>query len=223
MIVDEIVPFFISVSASDPDSLDSITKVTYQILGPTATETAEQGELYDNGSDGDSLAGDGIFSFRTTTEFANWKFGSYHLIIVAFDTHQQQSNTIYEILPWAKMNLGVAPQIVSVTAPDTIKLPASTAKSYFLTVRATDDDDNRDVREVTFNTFKPDGTPSSGNPFKMYDDGTSGDAIPGDNNYSLVIWISSQNAVGNYRFEFQAKDYSDLLSDRVIHTITVIQ
>jgi hypothetical protein len=110
-----------------------------------------------------------------------------------------------------------------VSAPDTIKRPSSDDKSFLLTATTTDADDNRDVKEVTFDTFKPDGSASSGNPFQMYDDGTSGDVVAGDFIFSLRIFITSQNATGNYRFEFQAKDYSDLLSNKIIHTITVIQ
>lgn len=221
--VDEIIPFYLSVKASDPDSTDYIKKVTYQILEPTLTEVAENGELNDLGVSGDSLAGDGIYSYKTTTAFANWKFGNYHLMIQAFDSHNKASENIYQILPWAKKKIGVAPQILSVSAPDTVQLPDTGSKSFVLTARVADQDNNKDIKEVTFDTFKPDGTASSGNPFKMYDDGTSGDAVAGDYIYSLLIYISSQNSPGNYRFEFQAKDYSDLLSGKIIHIITVIQ
>ena len=221
--VDQVVPFFISVRAYDPDSSDYISRVTYQILGPTITQLAEEGSLNDNGVNGDSLAGDGIYSIETTTGFANWKFGEYHVIIQAFDNRQKSSESIYVILPWAKKNIGQAPQIIKVTAPDTIQLPASGDKSLTLTAEVTDPDDNRDIKEVNFYTFRPDGTAASGNPFKMYDDGTSGDSIANDYIYSLKIFITSQNSPGNYRFEFQAKDYSELLSDTVTHIITVIK
>ena len=221
--VDEIVPFNLSVNASDPDSADYIKKVTYQILEPTLTEVAENGELNDQGVNGDSLAGDGIYSIETTTAFANWKFGNYHLMIQAFDSHDKSSESIYKILPWAKKNIGVAPQILSVSAPDTVQLPNSGDKSFILTAKVTDQDNNKDIKEVSFDTFKPDGTPSSGNPFKMYDDGTSGDAVAGDFIFSLRIFITAANDAGNYRFEFQARDYSELSGEKVTHIITVIK
>ena len=221
--VDEIVPFLISVKAFDPDSADSISRVTYQILGPTIMQLAEEGSLNDSGANGDNLAGDGIYSIETTTAFANWKFGEYHLILQAFDSKQKASNVIYEILPWKKMNLGVAPQITSISAPDTIKLPGADAKVFVLSVTTTDADDQRDVKEVLFNTFKPGGLPSDGNPFKMYDDGTSGDKVAKDFTFSLQIYITPQNSPGNYRFEFQASDYSNLISEKAIHIITVIK
>ncbi|MDZ7318456.1 MAG: hypothetical protein ONB11_04830 [candidate division KSB1 bacterium] len=221
--VDEVVPFFIAARASDPDSLDYIARVVYEIWGPSISELAETGTLNDAGADGDSLAGDGIYSMATTTRFAMWKFGSYHLMVQAYDSRNKPSNSLYEILPWAKVRAGVAPQIISVSAPDTIQLPAAGSKSFLLTARVTDADDNRDIHEVYFDSYRPDGSASSGNPFKMYDDGTSGDATAGDFVYSLQIFITSQNSPGNYRFEFQAKDYSELLSNKIIHIITVIR
>ena len=222
-IVDEILPFKICIQATEPDSGDYITKVTYKILGPKITELAEEGELNDMGISGDSLASDGIYSIETTTAFANWKFGEYHVLVNAFDSHLEISNTVYEILPWAKLNVGVPPQLLTLSAPDTIKLPTSTSQSYILSVNATDGDNNKDVKEVFFNTTKPDGYPSSGNPFFMYDDGKNGDAEADDNIYSLLIWITPENTPGDYKFEFQAKDYSELLSNKIIHTITVVE
>lgn len=219
--VDEIVPFYFSVQATDPDSLDFIKAVTYQILEPSLA-IAEQGELKDQGINGDSLAGDGIYSSETTTAFASWKFGPYRLIIQAFDNHNNAGESISN-LPWAKKNVGVAPQILNVSAPEMVQLPITGDKSFILTARVTDLDTNKDIKAVFFNTFKPDGSASSGNPFKMYDNGTSGDAVAGDYIYSLRIYIGSQNSPGNYRFEFQAKDYSDLLSNKIIHIITVTQ
>ena len=221
--VDEIVPFYLSVKASDPDSQDYIKKVTYQILEPALTEVAESGELNDQGTNGDSLAGDGIYAIETSTSFASWKFGNYHLMIQAFDSYDKASESIYQILPWAKKNIGIAPQILNVSAPDTIQLPSAGDKSFVLTATVSDPDNNNDINEVYFSTFKPDGSPSNGNPFKMYDDGTSGDAVAGDFIFSLRIFITAENDVGNYRFEFQAKDFSELLSDKIIHIITVTQ
>jgi hypothetical protein len=37
----------------------------------------------------------------------------------------------------------------------------------------------------------------------------------------LIIWITAENMLGNYTFEFQARDYSNLLSNKITHIITV--
>ena len=57
----------------------------------------------------------------------------------------------------------------------------------------------------------------------MLDDGSSGDLMPNDNVYSLRVFLSSANLLGDYRFKFQARDYSELLSNEIIHTITVTE
>jgi len=230
--VDQIVPFYLSVVALDPDSLDFIKKVGYQILEPTLTEIAEQGELNDQGTNGDSLAGDGIYSVETTTAFANWKFGNYHLMIQAFDSRNKASENIYAILPWAKVTLGVPPQIFDLVAPDTIEIPEKNPDgsvgitAFLLTITATDADNNKDVKEVVFNSYKPGGVPAQGNPFNLYDDGdlaANGDAKAGDNIYSRIFIITSDNSLGVYKFEFQARDYSDLGSNIITHNLTAIQ
>jgi len=222
--VDEIVPFYLSVQATDPDSLDFIKEVTYQILEPSLA-IAEQGQLNDQGMNGDSLADDGIYSIETTTVFASWKFGPYRLIIRAFDNHNNASESICN-LPWAKVKLGVPPQIFNLVAPDTIKKPLTGVKTFLLKLTATDDDNDKDIKEVIFNSYKPGGVPAQGNPFNLYDDGDlegNGDAIAGDNIFSRIFVITSSNTVGDYRFEFQAIDYSDLVSNIITHNLTVIQ
>jgi hypothetical protein len=225
--VDEIVPFYLSVKASDPDSQDFISKVTYQILGPKVTELAEEGILNDNGIEGDSLAGDGIYSIETTTSFASWKFGEYHLMIVAFDSHSKSSNTIYEILPWSKKNIGVPPQIYDLAAPDTIKLPSSGVDTRNITIKARDGDHYNDIKHVFFYSIKPDGTlANNGNPLFLYDDGVidqfKWDEVALDSIFSIQIKFPSDTNPGEYRFEFQAIDYSDLLSNKIVHRVRVI-
>lgn len=219
--VDQVIPFVLQVRAVDPDSGDTVQRVTYQILGPTITELAEEGELFDDGAHNDSLANDNVFGIETSTAFSAWKFGLYHISIQAYDSYNKKSESIYVILPWKKMEIGVAPEVFDVSAPDTIKLPASGDDTRLITIGATDADDNRDIKDVFFNSFKPDGEISSSSPLAMYDDGTSGDIAPGDNTYSLQIRFPYNTPIGNYRFEFQARDYSDLLSNKIIHIVTV--
>jgi len=221
VVVDQVVPFLLQVRALDPDSGDAVQRVTYQILGPTVTELAEEGELLDDGAHGDSLANDGVFGVETTTSFSAWKFGLYHISIQAYDSYNKKSESIYVILPWKKMEIGVTPEVFDVAAPDTIHLPSTGEDTRLLTIAATDGDDNRDIKDVFFNSYKPDGQISASSPLFMYDDGTSGDVQPGDYVYSLQIRFPYNTTPGNYRFEFQARDYSDLLSNKIIHIVTV--
>lgn len=221
IVVDQVVPFLLQVRAMDPDSGDAVQRVTYFIMGPTISDLAEEGELFDDGLHNDSLANDNVFGIETSTAFSSWKFGLYHISIQAYDTFNKKSESVYVILHWKKMDISVAPQVFELSAPDTIRLPASGDDTRLITIGATDADDNRDIKDVFFNSFKPDGEISSSSPLAMYDDGTSGDITSGDNTFSLLIRFPYNTPPGNYRFEFQARDYSDLLSNKIIHIVTV--
>jgi hypothetical protein len=89
-----------------------------------------------------------------------------------------------------------------------------------------DNDHYNDIKQVFFYSIKPDGTlANSGNPFFLYDDGVidqyKWDKAAHDSIFSIQIKFPYNTSTGDYRFEFQAKDYSDLLSEKIIHTITV--
>ena len=126
------------------------------------------------------------------------------------------------------MELGIAPELNNVAAPDTIKRPASGDINRVVTIKAIDADHNNDVKDVFFYSIKPDSTyANNGNPIFLYDDGDvngySGDMDANDMIFSVRIYIPSTALLGQFQFEFQAKDYSNLLSNKIIHTITVIE
>lgn len=116
--------------------------------------------------------------------------------------------------------------IENVSAPDSVQ-----TGNVSLTLYATVQDPNglNDIQRVYFTVTKPDGTPSTGNPFPMYDDGGSGSAAgdvnqtAGDGIYTLGINLSSSNPLGTYTFTFYAVTRSGITSSPVVHQITVYQ
>lgn len=103
-----------------------------------------------------------------------------------------------------------APVLSDLIAPDTISRQES--EPVLISVLATDAQGPDDIQHVYFNTTKPDGTPALGNPFYLYDDGdyeNHGDETGGDGIYSTFIVIDASNALGQYRFDFIAEDYSN--------------
>lgn len=117
------------------------------------------------------------------------------------------------------------PILSDLIAPDTLQRPsgigADTLRQSFLQLRATDPNGQCDIESVFFNSFKPDGSPSTGNPFRMYNDGTNCDTIPNDSKYSLCIYIHHTAQLGTFTFKFNAKDRPQLLSDTLYHYIYV--
>ena len=115
----------------------------------------------------------------------------------------------------------IAPVISNLVVPDTAVVGVDT--TIFVSVDVHDDNGLNDIDVVFFNSFLPDNTPSSGNPFIMFDDGTNGDLVPGDGTYSLIVQLPSSGvALGTYRWEFQARDRGGKSSNIIIHFLEVI-
>jgi len=115
----------------------------------------------------------------------------------------------------------IAPVLSNLVVPDTAIMGVDT--TIFVSVDVHDDNGLNDVEIVFFNSFLPDSTPSSGNPFITFDDGTNGDLIAGDGTYSLIVQLPSSGvALGIYRWEFQARDRGGKSSNIIIHLLEII-
>ncbi|MFZ1729945.1 MAG: choice-of-anchor X domain-containing protein [Bacteroidota bacterium] len=116
----------------------------------------------------------------------------------------------------------IAPVIIAVTAPDTLDLQIQTVV-FSMTAEVTDQSGLADIKQVYFNSFLPNGRPSTSNPNIMYDDGLAlhGDVTAGDGIYTLKLQMPPTTLKGEYRFEFRALDFSSLSSNVVIHKLIV--
>lgn len=123
----------------------------------------------------------------------------------------------------------VAPVISnSVIEPDTVVVTQPTI--LFTSVEAMDANGKNDILEVYFIVYRPDTTTSNNKTF-LYDDGSccpippsnlpSGDLVAGDGIYSRNILVDQTNQKGTYRFEFQAKDRSNALSNIINHYVLI--
>jgi hypothetical protein len=125
-------------------------------------------------------------------------------------------------IPLSIVRLNQPPVLSNLQAPDSVMLE-SIEQFLLLEVDAIDPDGQADIRSVVFNSTQPNGTPSTGNPFAMYDDGSNGDVLSDDGTYSLLVILPPTTTPGTYRFDFQAVDRSDSLSIPIVHFITVKQ
>jgi len=117
----------------------------------------------------------------------------------------------------------IAPIVFNLVAPDTVTISLDTIHIN-LSVQVADSNGLNDIDIVFFNSFLPNGHPSSQNPFLMYDDGNSvhGDAAAGDGIYSQIISLPPAGVTkGTYRWEFQARDREKKTSNIIIHNIVV--
>ncbi len=148
--------------------------------------------------------------------------GVYEVEVTGWDTKDRHLNQLRSTL--RVRNGSFAPVLAHLSAPDTVVVPDTGFVLLDFQVTVTDSSGIKDIRRVQFNTFLPDGRPSSSNPFQMFDDGLAvhGDAVAGDGVYSLRVQLPSSTERGRYRFEFQAFDYGNLPSNIIIHFVEVI-
>lgn len=203
-------------------SENPISSVFFVLRNPSNSQVLSSGELLDNGSGMDSRENDGVYNGRAAFQIKRVEIGTFVLEVSAEGNNGLTSNTVL-----AKLSVfrGNKPPILStLEAPDTLTL-ANQSQLLTLRILATDPDGLTDVARVVFNSYKPDGSASSGNPFQMYDDGSAshGDVRASDGTYSLTISLPSNTQPGVYRFEFQAFDRSNEASSIFVHSVTVKQ
>jgi hypothetical protein len=151
--------------------------------------------------------------------------GEYSILFNARDKRGNVSNSLYGSISFFSQIENLPPIIEYVNAPDTV---SSSIGTLLLEVKVKDVNGRGDIEIVYFNSFLPDGNPSTNNPFYMYDDGSelsidggiSGDKVKDDGIYSRIISVPP-TAKGNYLFIFYAVDKVKNISEPVRHNIVV--
>jgi hypothetical protein len=153
---------------SAPGAGQEIATVGFSVLREGTTTPLVVGHLSDDGSPPDESGGDGIYSGWAAFDIQRVEVGTFQIEVAAEDPNGFRSNTLISPLQIIRGNH--PPSLSNLEAPDTVKL-ASQDQLLVLQVTASDPDGVGDVQRVIFNTYRPNGTPSSGNPFQMFDDG----------------------------------------------------
>ncbi|MGB9663336.1 MAG: hypothetical protein ACPL25_00240 [Ignavibacteria bacterium] len=118
----------------------------------------------------------------------------------------------------------VPPIVRNLQAPSVLNLHPTDTLKFTISIEAYDSDGKEDIKSVFFNSFLPDGRPSRNNPIYLYDDGNlqaSGDLNANDGIYSRIIILPPNTPKGTYRFEFQAIDKKNELSNIISHNLVV--
>ena len=205
------------VKVNDSQGIENIKQVVIEIeQGGNLIAT---GFMWDDGQNGDIIAQNGTFTYSI---IPNQLFLSSGATIFTFRAEDENGNFSPELQDTSEVKeflINLPPQILSVSGPSTIS--RSQGGSHLLTATVSDPQGLSDIGKVFLDSFRPDGSPSSGNPFFMYDTGNLGDLQANDGIYSFQFTISPSNTPGEYRFEVQAQDKSGANSDKVVHIITV--
>ncbi len=202
-----------------------INKITAEIYSPDNKRL--QGspvELFDDGNSsiGDFVKGDGVYSqkFPFSQFFPN---GVYRIEYFSEDKYLNNYKVAVKSLNFNNGQSNIPPVVSNLQAPDTAFIGQQTTVIK-LTLDVLDSNGQNDIESVFFNSFiPPNGNPSSGNPFIMYDDGTNGDDTAGDGKYTVLVQLPATGVTkGVYRWEFQARDRGKKLSNVIIHNIHIL-
>ncbi|HUX60385.1 MAG TPA: choice-of-anchor X domain-containing protein [Ignavibacteriaceae bacterium] len=212
---------FVSVLAKDSVGLWDIASVFFNSFLPPDGHPSSTNPiiLHDDGTFGDKVPGDGIYSTYIILPPVGVTAGTYRFEFQAKSFGGKLSN---KIIHNVVVQYGSAPVISSLVAPDTVQI-GSQNDTLFVSVLAKDSVGLWDIASVFFNSFiPPDGHASSQNPIPLHDDGTNGDKVANDEIYSSYIILPPQGVTkGTYRFEFQAKSFGDKLSNKIIHNVVI--
>ncbi len=170
-----------------------------------------------------------VVSGTISTTLSSIYVGSLNYVFTAYDLQGAPGNyATRQLKLFNAADLG--PVIDSVSMPDSLILPQANSIVFDIYAYVTDVSGLSDVAKVYFDVVKPDGNPSTGNPFMMYDDGGAAgiqvgddDKVAHDGTYTLSVQLPSGTALGTYVFTFHAVDRSGVASAPVSHTIKVYQ
>ena len=239
---DRVLYFAIEVESSvNRSPLESTVLLWY---GTDTTVSPDNLLLNDEGESGDIIKGDELYSLKVLNDslflsnpISLNDTGKVHMKFQA--TYGNGSSFMIR----DSFFLGnIIPQLVSVSASDTIIRPSDNSVIFELvTARAHDANGLNDIRRVGFVSYHVEGDSflNKGNLINLYDDGgeiviyepnfTSGDLNANDGIFSFRVPVfgagntdpSLQTKTGTFNWIFDAMDMSNTYSDTVIHRVIV--
>jgi len=226
-------------SSYDDGSLISVSLIWY---GVNKENIPDSLIIQDDGKDGDIISDDGMYSIKLANDSTLIKntlgddSGKVYLTVLAYYDEVQISKL-------DSFSIGnIIPDIISITAPDTIIRPeGSTVTLHPVYAEVFDADGLETIKWVGFTSFHVDGDSlmNRGNYIYLYDDGsedilyepdfTSGDSIRGDGIYSFRIPVYGsgntdpdfQTKTGLFRWEFIIQDNADDYSTPILHEVII--
>lgn len=209
----------VSVLVDDVDGLQDIKEVYIKTENPNSSKSVYSGNLkfMEFTTEANKILAkySDTLSFKITRQVV----GDFYVLCEAIDNNNLTSNVL--ITSFTITRSGEPPVISDLNAPDTVNLPTSGSSIILFSIKATDP--NNDIKEVYFRSL------DSSDPHKkfyMYDNGdlrNNGDTSANDGIYSILIQLPYNMTPKSYRFEFEASDYTEYLSNKIIHTLTVIK
>jgi len=220
---------YFSIELSDLQSNPDTVYVEW--FGNDSSRSPDTLTLWDDGSHGDILINDGVW----TLEISNTVSQELTYTVSSQTTGNVYCRAIVEFSGESSNLLGVfllgnrIPEILAITAPDTVSLPdtSNVSTTFLVTCKVYDANGSDDIRRVSFLSYlsEKDSLMNGGNAIDLIDDGGigsySGDEAADDQIYSITVNLKKTATLGTYLWVFQAQDQSLAYSRKDSHYIVV--
>ncbi len=201
------------------NNISHTKSVIFSVMNQADNVIIEKGELIYNRTILDNEVSFDEYIGSTNFRIQRKVVGLFLLKVVAIDQNENYSNVL--ITSFELRRSGKPPIISNLNAPDTVTLPTSGQKVILFTLKAVDP--NNDIKEVYFRSLD---SSDPNRKFFLYDNGNLslyGDSTANDGIYSILVALPYNMIAKAYRFEFEAKDYTELLSNKLQHTLIVVK
>ncbi|HKB86578.1 MAG TPA: hypothetical protein VKD08_10435 [Ignavibacteriaceae bacterium] len=211
------------------NSTEQIQSVQFNIVSPAGTQlNSSPITLYNDGdlsAHGDASAGDTTFSNKFTMS-NSYLSGVYIVKYYVTDIYNSSNYISAQNFVFDNGKNRFAPVLSNLNLPDTVSI----GQTFIFSVMAVDSNGYDDIELVYYELYKPDGTKVTNSQgisqFPLFDDGatsTNGDVTANDSTYTVFLTFPSGQPTGSWRFEFQALDRTNLLSNKITQNVELIQ
>ncbi len=211
------------------NSTDQVQSAYFNIIKPDGTQLNSSSIILYNDGDisahGDSSGSDNTFSnkFTMSNSYIN---GVYLIKYYVEDIYGTTNYISAQNYVFDNGKDKFPPVLSNLDMPDSV----STGQTFVFSVMAVDSNGYDDIESVYYELYKPDGTQVTNSngvyQFPLYDNGetsTNGDVTANDSTYTVILTFPTGQPTGSWRFEFQAIDRTNLLSNKIIQNVELIQ
>jgi hypothetical protein len=195
----------------------AIRNVRAMLMPPTGTEPMATAELRPRAGNIVSAQYAGDLDARLTRS----SVGTFTLVVIPFDVFGQSGGDARQSIRITDSRAS-APVLLSVDAPDTVRIPETGTRIIQITARATHPNGVTFIREVLATR-----TDNRAITFQLLDDGDrnglSGDQTAGDGIFTATLQVPSTNTPAVRTFEYQAIDRAERRSNIISKNIVFLR
>jgi hypothetical protein len=206
---------FISAAVEDLQGRENIDSVAFELYYLTPDSNDQDSlvmaeKLRDDGSQGDIILQDGVYSFKLDSMNFVLPEGYYQVFAQAVDLDANQSSVVSAMCSVAKND---RPQLYLLEAPSIFER----GDTLRFKLRVNDLQGQQDIVYVAYGITWPDGVYKQDPTWRLRDDGQFGDEMAGDGIYTVLQpYGKTGKSQGVFEFAFFALDrqgaYSDTLT-----------